>query len=167
MAFVPKKKTSVKDTIKNYLMQGFIARADSRDEKPIEIMGREKIGSLSTMRNIGLEQDVMHNITCDRDTFREVIDELKEEYSVLEVSCGGSGCCQYHTNGYYIEGEFSVEDTPAKKVALLVHCIDNFNEEYAYVIVADDLNLAVERYKKDRERSTEVLDYEVYDAHVA
>ena len=167
MAFVPKRKTSVKDSIKNYLMQGFIARADSRDEKPIEIMGREKIGSLSTMRNIGLEEGVLHNITCDRSTFREVIDELKEEYSVLSVSCGSSGYCQYRTDGYYIEGEFSVEDAPAKKVALLVHCIDNFNEEYAYVIVADDLNLAIERYKKDKERSTEILDYEVYDAHVA
>ena len=43
----------------------------------------------------------------------------------------------------------------------------NFNEEYAYVIVADNFNLALERYKKDKERSTEVLDYEVYDAHVA
>ena len=167
MAFVPKRKTSVKDSIKNYLLQGFIARADSRDEKPVEIMGRDKIGSLSTMRNIGLEEGVLHNITCDRDTFREVIDELKEEYSVLAVRCESSGCGQYHTNGYYIEEEFSVEDVPANKVALLVHCIDNFNEEYAYVIVADNLDLAVERYKKDRERSTEILDYEVYDAHIA
>lgn len=104
MAFTPKKKDSIKETIKNHLLNGNIIRYDMRDETPLEVIGRDCINSLSRMHNIGQEFGiVIENICCSHSNLHEVINELSAEYSVRKVSCGYSGCCQYSTYGVYLD----------------------------------------------------------------
>lgn len=104
MDFTPTKKDIFESKIKNYLMSGFVIRCDGRDDKPIEIMNREVIRNLNTMRNIGLEKNgIVEEIYCSHEILHNIVKELEQEYSVRRVSCGGSGCCQYHTNGYYLD----------------------------------------------------------------
>lgn len=104
MAFTPTKKDSFESKIKNYLMDGYVIRCDGRDDKPIEVMVREVIKNLNTMRNIGLEENgIVEKIYCSHEIFYKVVKELEQEYSVRKIGCGGSGCCQYYTKGYYLD----------------------------------------------------------------
>lgn len=104
MAFVPQKKDSIKEEIKKHFMDGDIIRCDGRDDKPIEVIGRDFIKDLPTMRNIGMESDkVYKTINCSHKVFHEVVEELRKEYSVSDIWCSHSGCCQYATYGYYLD----------------------------------------------------------------
>lgn len=104
MAFTPKKKDSIKETIKNHLLNGNIIRYDCRDETPLEVISRDCINILSRMHNIGQEAGVLlENISCSHSNLHEVVEELKADYSVRKVSCGCSGCCQYSTYGVYLD----------------------------------------------------------------
>lgn len=104
MAFTPTKKDNFESKIKNYLMDGYVIRCDGRDDKPIEVMVREVIKNLNTMRNIGLEKNgIVEEIYCSHEIFYKVVKELEQEYSVRKIGCGGSGCCQYYTKGYYLD----------------------------------------------------------------
>ena len=106
MAFKPKSKTSFKEQIKNALMRGDIVRRDFRDDQPIELMVRDAVRALPSMRNIGYQNDAVYDrLYCDHDIVDEVIDELSKDYSIRKVHCAFSGCCQYTTYGYYIDGE--------------------------------------------------------------
>ena len=72
MAFTPTKKTSVKDTIKNYLLKGYIIRRDFRDETPLEVMVRDLVKYLPTMHNIGQDKDaVMDRVYCSHNLLKE------------------------------------------------------------------------------------------------
>ena len=100
--FKPFKKIDLKADIKARFLTGSILRCDSRDEKPIEVMRRDKIKNLSTMKNIGMETaSVYDEIRCSHKILFEVIDELSKQYSVREVRCEG----QYSVCGYYLDGE--------------------------------------------------------------
>ena len=57
----------------------------------------------ATDGNIGLEKEVVENINCSHKIFHKIVDELRKEYSVRDILCGGSGCCQYATYGYYLD----------------------------------------------------------------
>jgi hypothetical protein len=104
MAFTPKSKTSFKETIKIHFLNGDVLRADFRDETPIEVMDRKHALNLSSMSNICQEGDkVSRKIFCDHHILHEVMDELRKDYSVREVRCQCSGCCQYATYGYYLD----------------------------------------------------------------
>ena len=106
MAFTPKTKDSIENKIKNALLDGYVVRYDFRDEEPIEIMVRECIPSLPTMRNIGLEDKALiEKVYCSHDIIKRVFTELSQSYSVRKVWCGCSGCCQYSTYGIYVDGE--------------------------------------------------------------
>ena len=106
MAFKPTNKSSIKDKIRKYLLNGYVIRYDFREEKPIEVMIRDAVPYLSRMHNIGMEKDgVVENIYCDHDILHNIVSELKADYSVRKVWCGYSGCCQYSTYGIYIDGE--------------------------------------------------------------
>jgi len=104
MAFTPKRKTDIKDIIKNILLEGNIIRYDSREEKPIEVLDRKYINDLSDMGNIGsCCKPIIENINCSHKVFHEVKSELEQDYSVKTIRCRNSGCCQYSTYGTYIE----------------------------------------------------------------
>lgn len=104
--FTPKSKNSFAETIKKHLMEGDIIRYDFRDETPLEVMTREVVNKLPHMHNIGQEDScVFKKIHCSHDILHEVVSELSKTYSIRKVSCGYSGCCQYSTYGYYIDGE--------------------------------------------------------------
>ena len=106
MAFTPTKKSDVSKTIKNYLLNGYIVRYDGRDETPLEVMDRFFKPYLRSMHNIGQEKgNVLDEIHCGHKILHDVIDELRKDYSVSKVFCASSGCCQYATYGYYIDGE--------------------------------------------------------------
>lgn len=102
MAFKPISKKSTIEKIKNYLLEGYIARKDARDETPIEIISRERINDVPRMGNIGTQQTI-DEINCSHGLLFDAINELEKEYSVREVSCSYSGCCQYATFAYYID----------------------------------------------------------------
>lgn len=103
MAFTPKTKDSYKNEIKNYLLEGYALRRDARDETPIEVLPRETIEYLSSMGNIGSEKSVVAKIKCSHSVLSDVVNELREEYSVRKVWCSFSGCCQYSTYAYYVD----------------------------------------------------------------
>lgn len=104
--FTPKNKSSFAETIKKHLMEGDIIRYDCRDETPLEVMIREVVNELPNMRNIGQEESyVFKKIYCSHDILHKVVGDLSKTYSVRKVCCGYSGCCQYSTYGYYIDGE--------------------------------------------------------------
>lgn len=103
--FTPKKKSSFEDKIRNYLLEGYIIRYDMRDETPLEVMGREHLERLARMHNIGQEQGVIDEIFCAHSVLYKVKKKLEADYSVREVSCGYSGCCQYNTLGVFLDGE--------------------------------------------------------------
>lgn len=104
MEFTPKKKDSIKETIKKHLLNGNIIRYDFRDEQPLEVISRDCINDLPRMHNIGQEAGVLlENIYCSHNNLHEAITELSVEYSVRKVSCGYSGCCQYSTYGVYLD----------------------------------------------------------------
>ena len=104
--FTPKNKNSFAETIKKHLMEGDIIRYDFRDETPLEVMIREAVQKLPRMHNIGQEKEgVYKKIYCSHDILHEVVRELSKTYSIRDVRCAYSGCCQYSTYGYYIDGE--------------------------------------------------------------
>jgi len=106
MAFTPIKKNSIKETIKNYLLNGYIIRDDGRDETPLEVIDRKYIKQMPSASNIGQAYcEIVENIRCSHSNLYEVLHELKEEYSLRRVSCACSGCCQYATYANYIDGE--------------------------------------------------------------
>ena len=106
MAFIPKSKDTLESKIKNYLMNGFVLRCDGRDETPIEVLDRSIIKQLPMMGNIGqLRGGVLENIVCSHSILYSVLKELHKDYSVKQVFCACSGCCQYSTWGYYLDGE--------------------------------------------------------------
>ena len=102
--FVPKSKKNFVNQIKGYLLDGYVIRADFREDRPLEVMPRGVVHNLRTMHNIGMEKSfVFEEIFCDHDILHELIKELKKDYSVRSVRCEYSGCCQYSTYGYYID----------------------------------------------------------------
>lgn len=111
MAFTPKKKNDIREKIREYLLNGFIVRCDGRDEEPIEVLDREHIKYLSRLGNIGSYAyhgfhwgySVTEEIFCDHKILYDIINELRNDYSVREVWCESSGCCQYSTHGYYLD----------------------------------------------------------------
>ena len=113
MNFTPQNKNDVRTKISNYLLNGFIIRYDFRDEQPIEVLYRKHIKDLPHLGNIGSyayhgfhrEYSVAEEIFCDHEILHGIVKELREKYSVCNVSCGCSGCCQYSTYGYYLDGE--------------------------------------------------------------
>jgi hypothetical protein len=106
MAFKPKKKLDFAMQIEKYLLDGYIIRYDCRDDQPIEVIGREHIKNLAHMGNIGQESRCNPiNIYCAHGILHTVADKLGKEFSVRKVSCEYSGCCQYSTYGYYIDGD--------------------------------------------------------------
>ena len=106
MAFKPIRKNSVKDTIKSFLLGGYIIRADHRDETPLEVIDRKYIGRMPNSPNIGQFEDVVTRIHCSHDNLYSVVKELEnEDYSMSRVFCACSGCCQYTTYAYSVDGE--------------------------------------------------------------
>ena len=104
MTFVPKAKNSIKEKIKDYLMNGYILRYDFQENEPIEVMNRDLVKYVPTMHNIGQEKSsVIENIYCSHSVLHEVTKELENNYSVRYVRCNGSGCCQYTTYGVYLD----------------------------------------------------------------
>ena len=104
--FKPTKKNSFKETIKDYLLKGYVLRYDSQGENPLEVLSRDCVKGLSTMGNIGNPKGyLVKNLFCAHSNLYEVMDELEAEYSVNKVSCTHSGCCQYATYGVYLDGE--------------------------------------------------------------
>lgn len=111
MAFIPTKKNDISEKIRNYLLNGFIVRYDGRAEKPIEVLDRRHKKNLHRLGNIGSyayktfhwEYDVIEEIFCDHNILHNIVNELRNDYSVREVWCEGSGCCQYSTYGYYLD----------------------------------------------------------------
>ena len=104
--FTPKKKSGFISKIKNYLLQGYIIRVDGKDDSPIEVIGRDAEKYLPSMGNIGQlwsEVKLIEKINCAHSNLYEVVADLKQEYSVRNVRCKGSGCCQYATYGYYLD----------------------------------------------------------------
>lgn len=104
--FTPKKKSGFISKIKNYLLQGYIIRVDGKDDSPLEVIGRDSEGYLPSMGNIGQlwsEVKLIEELNCAHSNLYEVVDELKQVYSVRKVRCKGSGCCQYATHGYYLD----------------------------------------------------------------
>ena len=113
MNFTPQKKDDVRKKISDYLLNGFIIRYDFRDEQPLEVLDRKHVKVLSHLGNIGSyayttfhwEYSVVEEIFCNHEILHEIVKELREKYSVRNVWCEGSGCCQYSTYAYYLDGE--------------------------------------------------------------
>lgn len=104
MAFKPISKSDTLAKIKNYLLEGFILRVDSRDETPIEVIDRAYIKQVPNMPNIGqFSGTLTESINCSHELLHGIVKELKEDYSVRRVWCSFSGCCQYSTYAYYID----------------------------------------------------------------
>lgn len=104
MAFKPISKSDTLAKIKNYFMNGFILRVDSRDETPIEVIDRTYTKQVANMHNIGQEKHiVLEEINCSHELLHDIVKELKKDYSVRKVWCSYSGCCQYSTYAYYID----------------------------------------------------------------
>lgn len=104
MAFKPTPKKNYEDKIRKYLLEGYIIRADARDETPLEVLDRKEIPNLRYMSNIGqCNAPLVEEIGCSHDVLFKVIEELEKDYSVRGVSCTHSGCCQYSTHAYYLD----------------------------------------------------------------
>lgn len=104
MDFKPTPKNEVKEKIRDYLMKGYIIRYDFQDDNPIEVMNRDVVKYVPTMNNIGQEKSrVIENIYCSHSVLHEVTKELENDYSVRDVRCRCSGCCQYTTYGVYLD----------------------------------------------------------------
>lgn len=102
--FIPMKKTNYAEEIAKHLLAGDVIRADSRDEMPIEVMVRECVPTLHTMKNIGMEKNgIIKKINCSHTILHDVIENLKKDYSVRKVLCEWSGCCQYTTYAYFLD----------------------------------------------------------------
>lgn len=102
--FKPKKKDTFTTKIKDYLMKGYIIRVNGIDTLPLEVVDRKFVPILGDTGNIGGGSvDAVDKINCAHSVFYEVKAELSKEYSIREVDCKGSGCCQYHTKGFYLD----------------------------------------------------------------
>lgn len=102
--FTPKSKSTIKEIIKNYLMEGYIIRYDFQEEEPLEILERDYIKYLPSMSNIGqCAFPIVKKIDCSHKLLHDVKAELSNDYSIRSIRCGCSGCCQYTTYGCYIE----------------------------------------------------------------
>lgn len=100
--FKPTKKDTFATKIKDYLMKGYIIRVNGIGNDPLEVLDRKFTHRLSNMGNIG-SAEVVVEIHCAHSVFYEVKAELSKEYSIREIDCGNSGCCQYHTRGFYLD----------------------------------------------------------------
>lgn len=104
--FVPMKKSEFVGAIKKYLMGGFIIRYNSIENEPLEVMTRDGVKFLPTMGNIGngADKGFLHsNLNCSHKILFDIMDELEKEYSVRNIRCEHSGCCQYATYGVYLD----------------------------------------------------------------
>lgn len=110
--FTPKKKSEFQDKIKKYLLEGYIIRCNSIETDPLEVIDRAHLGLIPNSGNIGsfdpgLGQKkgsgITEKIVCSHSNLHNVVAELKKDYSVSEVSCRHSGCCQYSTYAYYLD----------------------------------------------------------------
>lgn len=115
MAFKPTHKDNYESKIENYLLNGYIIRYDMRGDTPLEVVGREHKGRIKNTSNIGqFNGEIIENIYCSHDMLYNVVNRLEKVYSLRKVSCEFSGCCQYSTYAYYIDGEFEENDTDVK-----------------------------------------------------
>lgn len=104
MNFKPKSKETIKNEIKDILLTGSIIRYDFIDENPLEVLDRKYTYNLPNMSNIGqCSKPIMKIINCNHKLLHEVTAELNGDYSVREIECKQSGCCQHATYGVYIE----------------------------------------------------------------
>lgn len=106
MAFKPLK--NLDGIIKNYLLEGYILKADGGATNYVHIIPRDKMNEwevkghqLSQLR----ESKIEGVMTYDRPNISKIFEELRNEgYTILKEYVS-SGCCQYHTNIYYLAGE--------------------------------------------------------------
>ena len=102
--FVPKKKTDFERELKELLLEGKIIRYACNDNEPLEVIGREHVDRMPNASGIGQEESIVEKkINCSRTVLHSVVSNLRQEYSVRNVSCSHSGCCQYATYAYYID----------------------------------------------------------------
>lgn len=50
--------------------------------------------------------------------------------------------------------------------AIIFYCIDNYNDNYKFVVVCDE-DKVDETIKSNKEKSTEIVDYEIVNGRVA
>ena len=104
MNFKPTPKKDITGKIKNYLLNGFIIRYDGCDETPLEVIDRQFVKSIHHSSNIGqCEFPITEKIVCSHTLLHEVVTELRDDYSVSDVHCQYSGCCQYSTHAVYLD----------------------------------------------------------------
>lgn len=109
----PIKLSNVKKKVLNTLMSGSLIRIDGVHNEA-EIIPREYLSAISHADNLFQHTGslvryydspdyVKQTITVNASQLVKIINELEEEYIINKFTCSGSGCCQYHTYGYYLE----------------------------------------------------------------
>ncbi len=105
--FKPRKNLSKE--IKQHMLSGYGIKIDGGATDKILVIPRDQFGHMEVlhkqMANLGSRTAVPGAFFLPRVNLKEIISELEGEgYTVNKKYCY-SGCCQYNTNMYYLEGE--------------------------------------------------------------